>query len=101
MKLYISERPSVASVVGCAPTHADVVGRQAVWGLSGSGLPLANLTGKDLRPKSAQRSIHQIQVNEAQLDGAKFAAKANGMRKSPTVTTGVDASGAPPRRKPV
>jgi hypothetical protein len=89
MKLYLSERPSLlASACAQVPTqspqaHRDLVGR---WAVSGAEL-------------MQQQSV-ELQEAKARIQGTNGFTAKPGTAKSP-VGAGADASGVPPRGRPV
>lgn len=95
----ILERPS-ALPVACAPAHAQGVGYLTVppvspqcWRYTPERLIAA------IQQFQQEESV-QLQVSQVRIDGANgLTAKATGMAAVPF--KGVDASGVPPRGKPV
>lgn len=88
------ERPSVSTAV-CAPAHESLVGRLGVQ--SGPKRPpLAQFQDQLSQQKSVQlqRTLSQV------LGTSGSTAKATGMAKSPA-PAGANASGVPPRGRPV
>ena len=92
------ERPS-ALPLACAPVHAHRVGYPTVLGVS----PLWRRASERLVApiqQIEQESSVQLQVTRVRIDGTNgLTAKATRMVK--TSFTGVDASGVPPRGRPV
>jgi hypothetical protein len=96
---YLAERPS-ALPIACAPAHVESVGRLSV--LDVSPRHWRSATERSVAPiqMSKQEKSVQLQVSRNPFDGiTELTAKATGMAKAPV--TGVDASGVPPRGKPV
>ncbi len=93
------ERPS-ALPVACAPARAHGVGYLTVLPVSPQGwrrMPERSIAA--IQQLTQEESV-QLQVSRVRIDGTNgLTAKATGMAKAPFA--GVDASGVPPRGKPV
>ena|SRR2546421_2417553 len=107
MKLFLSleERP-LAPPTTCAPARAHRVGYLTVLGVSPvvTAMPefWRSTTERLVSPISQfdQEKSVQLQVSPVRVDGTNgLTAKATGMAKAPFA--GVDASGVPPRGRPV
>jgi hypothetical protein len=93
------ERPS-ALPVACAPAHADGVGYLTVLPVSPQGWRRTSERLLAAIQQFQQEESVQLQVSRVRIDGTNgLTAKATGMAK--TSAKGVDASGVPPRGKPV
>jgi hypothetical protein len=96
---HLNERPSAFTAV-CAHAHASSVGRVAVLGVPAYGWPLAGqpvaFTNQFKQPKSVQ--LQDARVRFQRING--LTTQAIRMAQSPIVV-GVEASGVPPRGRPV
>jgi hypothetical protein len=96
---YTDERPSALPAAGCAHAHVDRVGHLTVEGVSPRWQSLTKQSVAFIQQFEQQKSV-QLQVTQVRIDGTNgLTAKATGMAKSPFA--GVDASGVPPRGRPV
>ena len=96
---HLNERPS-AFTAACARAHAARVGRLAVVGVPGLRWRLA--TGP-VAFNSLFKQYESVQLQDAQTrfsGSLGRTAQTTGMAQSPIVQ-GVDASGVPPRGRPV
>ena len=95
---YTEERPS-ALPLACAPVHAHRVGYLTVLGVSPLWRRASERLVAPIQQIDRKKSV-QLQVTQVRIDGTNgLTAKATGMAK--TSFTGVDASGVPPRGRPV
>jgi hypothetical protein len=93
---YTDERPLALPAIGCAPARAHRVGYLTVLGVSPRW---QGRTERSVALIQQQKSV-QLQETPVRIDGTNgFTAKATGMAHS--LVTSVDASGVPPRGKPV
>ncbi len=96
---YLVERPSALPAT-CAPAHVHGVGHLPVQAVSPR--LWRSTSGRSQTPiqQFEQQKSVQLQVSQVRIDGINgLTAKATGMAKTSVV--GVDASGVPPRGKPV
>ncbi len=103
MKLYPTERPSAlpagrALVLGTGVAHADAVGQLAVPGATGTSRLAAQIVGRPWYGSVQLNQLNGAQVQQLRTGGSMVTVI--GMVKSPFVE-GVDASGVPPRGRPV
>jgi hypothetical protein len=100
MRLFlpVEERPLAPPAV-CAPAHVHRVGYLPVGASVDSWRSTSERLVSPISQFDKEKSV-QLQVSPIQLDGINgLAAKATGMAK--TSVAGVDASGVPPRGRPV
>jgi hypothetical protein len=99
MRLFFSvERPS-ALPTACAPAHVHGVGYLTVLGVSPRLWRTSERLVAPIQRFEQKKSV-QLQVTRTRIDGMNgLTAKATGMVPAPFA--GVDASGVPPRGRPV
>jgi hypothetical protein len=97
---HLNERPS-AFTAACAHAHALRVGRLAVLGVPTYRWPLAGQPVAFTNLSKQQKSV-QLQLQDARVrfQGTNGLTQAIRMAQSPIVS-GVEASGVPPRGRPV
>jgi hypothetical protein len=95
---HLNERPS-AFTAGCAHAHASSVGRSVVLGVPTYRWPLAGQPVAFTTQFKQEKSV-QLQDARVRFQGTKGLTQAIRMAQSPIVS-GVEASGVPPRGRPV
>jgi hypothetical protein len=97
---HLNERPS-AFTAACAHAHALRVGRLAALGVPTYRWPLAGQPVAFTNLSKQQKSV-QLQLQDARVrfQGTNGLTQAIRMAQSPIVS-GVEASGVPPRGRPV
>lgn len=95
---YLVERPS-ALPIACAPARVESAGFLTV--LDVPPMHWRSTKERSVAPiqLSQQEKSVQLQVSQTPFDGIKLTAKATGMANA--LVAGADASGVPPRGKPV